>query len=107
MNALLEMVGRKRIFGEGSAILGVAVTFVGRGDLEGIREPLGVVVETGEYGLWVRRFHDPADVAVLYPMGDLEIATQADLASVARTFLGWQYQEVLSLRRSVPSGSLT
>lgn len=103
---LAEMVKQQRIMGGGSVALGVPVTFVGRGDLAGRRDPLGVIVEIGAegYGVWVRRFTDPADVQVLYPLSEVEVATQADLASIARTMLAWQYRETAEVRRSHPAG---
>ena len=99
MTTFTELAERNQIIHpEVSAALGVAVTHVWPGT--GQRTPLGVVLEVtaDRYGVWVRRFGDSADVSVWYAAKELEIATPDDLASIARTMLGWQYREALDLR---------
>jgi hypothetical protein len=99
---LKELVKRNQIVHpEHSAALGVPVAYVG-----GYRQPLGVIVEVTEDrgAVWVRRFDDPADTTVLYSLNEVEAMTTADLASVARLFLGRQYREAVEIKARIAHG---
>lgn len=101
---LRDLIDRDSFIHPGvSAALGAAVTHVMRGDLARQRNVLGIIVDVPDdrRSVWVRRYTDGPDVAAVYSVSELELATPDDLVQVARYFLQRQYNETRDLQAAI------